>query len=60
MRFWAQEIELSYKKLSRKPEPPYLSKSYREQKGPADPLLLSKRSRKISILRHGVPLILIG
>lgn len=44
--FWFEDIELSYGKLERKPEPPSRNKRYRLLKGPASPALLSEIARR--------------
>lgn len=47
MRFWYEGTELLYEKLAYKPESPSKHKKYYAVKGkPADPLIISKNSRK--------------
>ena len=46
IKMWFEGTELHYKKLIEKPESPSKSKRYRPLKGPADPALISRNSRK--------------
>lgn len=46
MKFWHDDVELSYKKLNVKPKPSSKSKRYYHLKGPEDTQVISKRAQR--------------